>query len=85
MAAIMYRYSEYKQRDVSAPGSAFDAFPDKTNVSDYAVSAMRWAVAHGVINGSDGKLLPRNTATRAQVAQIMYNYVETYNYIMSIT
>ena len=76
MAAIMYRYAEHKQRDMSAPGSVYDTFPDRGGVSGYAVEAMRWAVSWGVINGSNGMLLPRNTATRAQVAQIIKNFVE---------
>ena len=77
MATIIYRYAQYKQRDMSAPGAAFDAFPDRGDVSGYAAAAMRWAVSHGIINGSDGRLLPRNTATRAQVAQIITNYATT--------
>ena len=76
MAAIMYRYAALQNRGLSADGTAFDEFPDKESVSEYAVGAMRWAVANGVISGSDGRLLPQNTATRAQVAQIIYNYCE---------
>lgn len=34
---------------------------------------MAWAVTHGVLAGSDGRLNPRGTATRAQTAQIFYN------------
>lgn len=41
--------------------------------SKYAQQAMAWAVTHGVLSGSDGKLLPQGTATRAQTAQIIYN------------
>ena len=74
IATIIYRYAEYKQRDMSSQGTAFNAFPDTGNVSDYAVSAMRWAVSRGIINGSNGRLMPGNTATRAQVAQIITNY-----------
>jgi hypothetical protein len=76
MAAIMHRYATFKGRDMSTPGTVYDTFPDRDNVAGYAANAMRWAVSWGVINGSDGRLLPRNTATRAQVAQIIYNYCE---------
>lgn len=75
MAAIMHRYAAYKGRDMSAPGDEYSRFPDRSDVSDYAVAPMQWAVSRGVINGSDGLLLPGSTATRAQVAQIIYNYV----------
>jgi len=76
MATIMHRYAKYKDRDMRTLVTEFDNFPDRNDVSDYAVDAMHWAVSWRVITGSDGKLLPRDTATRAQVAQIIYNYVE---------
>ena len=74
MAAIMYRYAEYKKRDLSTSGNVFETFPDKSDVSGYAEQPMRWAVSWEVIRGSNGKLLAQNTATRAEVAQIIYNY-----------
>ena len=76
MAAIMHRYASYKGRNMQAPGDAYDSFPDKDAVSSYAVPAVRWAVTWEIIRGSNGRLLPRNTATRAEVAQIIYNYCE---------
>ena len=76
MAAIMHRYAAYKGRDISTPGAAFDTFPDISDISGYAAHAMRWAVSWEVIRGSGGRLLPLNTATRAEVAQIIYNYCE---------
>jgi len=74
MAAIMFRYATHSSRDMAAPGNAFDTFPDRGAISGYAVEAMRWAVAWEIIRGSGGRLLPRNTATRAEVAQIIYNF-----------
>ena len=76
MAAIIYRYAEYKRLDLSATESTYITFPDRTDVSSYAADAMRWAVSKGVINGSNGKLMPKSTATRAQVAQIIFNYIK---------
>jgi len=76
MAAIMFRYAAYKENEMSALGTQFDTFPDRGAISEYAVEAMRWAVSWEVIRGSEGRLLPRSTATRAQVAQIIYNYCE---------
>jgi hypothetical protein len=75
MAVIMYRYATYKNIDVAVESSpAYDAFPDKASVSPYASDAVRWASAKGIINGSNGELLPGETATRAQVAQIILNF-----------
>ena len=75
MATIMHRFAAYELRDVSVNESVFKAFHDSGDVSEYASAAMRWAIAWGIINGSNGMLLPRNTATRAEVAQIMSNYI----------
>ena len=77
MATFLYRYAEYKRGSVSAPDLSYEAFPDSGEISDYALGAMRWAVSCGVLNGSGGRLLPRNAATRAEVAQIVSNYIKT--------
>ena len=77
MAALLYRYAQYAGIDVtpaSGAAKAFASFPDSASVSDYAREAMIWAVGAGVISGSDGKLLPQEDATRAQVAQIIMNF-----------
>ena len=47
------------------------AFPDHAEISDYAKTAFAWAIGRKIINGSDGKLLPQQTATRAQFAKII--------------
>ena len=80
MAALLYRYAQYAGVDVTpaaGAAAAFAAFPDSPSVSAYARDAMTWAVGAGIINGSDGRLLPQGDATRAQVAQIIRNYAET--------
>lgn len=69
LAAILYRYAGYKGLDVSARGD-LGQFPDAPAVSLYAADAMSWAVASGLINGTDGKLDPGGAASRAQVAVI---------------
>jgi hypothetical protein len=77
MAVIMRRYASYKGVETDGAGeSAYDAFPDVGAVSSYAGDDMRWAVGAGILNGSDGRLLPGETATRAQVAQIVLNFCE---------
>ena len=74
MAAILYRYATYKKYDVSAAGD-LSKFPDADKVSSYAVDAMKWANAAGIINGSDdGNLYPAGNATRAQVAAILTRF-----------
>jgi len=76
MAVTMFRYATYKGRDMTSTGAVFDAFPDRSSVSGYAVDALRWATSRRIINGSDGLIVPLGTATRAEVAQIIFNYIE---------
>lgn len=75
MAAILCRYAQYKQYGTSASAS-LSAFSDDAAVSTYAKAPLSWAVAEKLVNGTDGKLLPRASATRAQVAAILHRFVE---------
>ena len=75
MAAILCRYAQYKQYGTSASAS-LNAFSDAAAVSTYAKAPLSWAVAEKLVNGTDGKLLPRASATRAQVAAILHRFVE---------
>ena len=77
MASIMYRYAQYAGYNIIDTGdAAYNSFPDSKSVSAYAVTAMKWATYKGIINGSDGMLLPAITASRAQVAQIVMNFCQ---------
>ena len=79
MATILYRYSEWKGFDTSKRAD-FSSFPDANKVSSWAKTAMKWAVAEGLIGGSkEGNatyILPTNGATRAQVATILMRYIQ---------
>ena len=55
-----------------------NGFADANTVSAYATDAMRWAVANGLIQGSNSKLNPKGSATRAQVATILMRFMELY-------
>ena len=52
------------------------AYPDAGDVSAWAGACMNWAVASGFIIGSAGKLEPKGTATRAQIAAILCRYMD---------
>ncbi|MBE6985018.1 MAG: S-layer homology domain-containing protein [Ruminococcaceae bacterium] len=75
MAAILYRYAEQLELDTDESAKLTD-FPDGKSVSSYAKDAVSWAVAEGLINGSDGKLMPQGNATRAQVAAILMRFIQ---------
>ena len=54
------------------------SFSDKDRVSSYAVESMQWAVANGLILGTEtGKLEPMATATRAQLAAVVARYCQS--------
>ena len=75
MATILFRYAQFKGIDVSKRGD-LTAFPDGNAVANWAKEAVQWAVGEGIIGGSDGKLLPQGSATRAQVATILMRFIE---------
>ena len=75
LAAILYRYAKYQDKDVTASAS-LDSFSDAASVSGYALDAMRWGCGMKLINGANGKLDPTGLATRAQVAAILQRYCE---------
>lgn len=78
-AEILYNYAHSKGYDVSARAD-LTAFPDAASVSGWAEEALSWANAAGLINGTvrDGQTIldPQGSASRAQVAMILMNYVE---------
>lgn len=54
------------------------SFSDRDRVSSYAVESMQWAVANGIILGTEtGKLEPMATATRAQLAAVVARYCQS--------
>lgn len=75
LATILYRYAKQKGYDVSK-STALTGFSDADKVSGYAAEAMQWAVAEGLLQGSNGKLNPQGSATRAQVATILMRFME---------
>ena len=77
LAAILYRYAKQKGYDVTK-SAALTSFTDADTVSSYAVEAMQWAVASGLIQGSGSRLSPKATASRAQVATILMRFMELY-------
>ena len=75
LATILYRNAKQKGYNVSK-SAALTAFSDADKVSGYAAEAMQWAVAEGLLQGSNGKLNPQGSATRAQVATILMRFME---------
>ena len=75
LAAILYRYAQYRKLDTDV-SAKLNSFTDTDSVSAYASEALGWAVSEGLINGASGKLMPKGDATRAQVAAILHRFVK---------
>ena len=81
LAAIFYRYADYKGYDLTVKGN-LDKFKDADKITDYAKTAMQWAVGSGLMKGKSGNLLdPQGTATRAEIAAMLHRYIEKYELV----
>lgn len=77
MAAILYRYCQYKGIDVSEKAD-LSAYVDASSVSSWAKDALAWANAAGLITGMPGnKLAPKGSAVRCQTATILMRFRES--------
>ena len=78
MAAIIYRYAEYKGIDVSVENeNKYMDYKDYENISNYAKPAVSWVSEKGLMAGdADGGFRPRDKATRAETAQVFMNVDE---------
>ena len=75
LAIMLYNYAKFKGKDMSKTDD-LSKFSDKNKVASYALTAVKWAVANNVITGSNGKLNPKGTATRAETASMIYKYCD---------
>lgn len=71
LAAILYRYAG----EPAAQGN-LSAYIDAKNVTEYAISALKWAIGEKIITGIDNRLAPQETATRAQIATVFFRYLD---------
>ena len=78
IAAIMYRYAQYKGYDTSAvKETKLTSYTDASEVSDYAVAAMQYCVGSGLMKGkTETTLNPKDNATRAEIAAILQRMIE---------
>ena len=78
LAAILWRYAQYKGDDVSVgEDTNILSYADAFVISEYAIPAMQWACGAGIINGSDdGTLNPKGTAQKVHTAQMLMNFIK---------
>lgn len=77
IAVILCKYAQYKGMNTLTLEQSLHA-DDADEISDYAVSAMNWSVGKGIITGkSESTLNPKDNATRAEIAAMLYKFIET--------
>lgn len=77
VATIMYRYEQYKGGGFVGSWMFYLDYADTDKISSWAYEAMCWMSMNGVVNGKPEKILdPKGTATRAEVAAMMYRYTQ---------
>lgn len=74
-AQMLYNYAKFKGYNLTDTGS-LKIFPDVDSVSSWAETALSWANGNGLINGSEGYLLPQGLANRAQAASILMKFLQ---------
>ena len=76
LAVFFKAFAKYQKRDVSGKKD-IRKYTDYSSISSYARDAMSWAVDAGLITGRTmTTLAPKGTATRAELAQILYRYLQ---------
>lgn len=70
LATILYRYAK-----AAAVQADMSDFSDAGDISDFAKDGMSWAIANGILQGDQGKLNPKGSATRAEVAVMLQRFL----------
>ena len=83
MVVMMYRYADYKNYDISKTAD-LSSFSDAEQVSEFAETAMKWAVENGIIEGKENtdnsyRLDPQGSTSRAECAIIIQRFMETFD------
>ena len=79
IAVMLYRYGKLKGYSLAA-GADLSKYTDRGSVAPWAVEAISWANAAGIINGrTPDTLAPGSSATRAEVAAMIQRFAETFS------
>lgn len=72
MMVMVLRAMKIAGKKLAEPTSDLSKFSDSQEVAPYAVEPVAQLVKEGIIQGSNGKVNPKGTATRAETAVIMH-------------
>ena len=78
MVVMIYRYANYLKKPTTVRAD-LSGFSDADDVNDYALEAMQWAVARGLIQGDNGRINPQGNANRAECATIIMRFIDGIN------
>lgn len=73
IATILFHYAQHIQKDTAARADLSD-YSDADSVAGWAQDGVSWAVALGILRGSDGQISPDHSATRAEVAAMLQRF-----------
>ena len=77
LAAMLLRYSDYKKYNTDARND-LASYADADDISAWALEALRWANAQGLVTGrTETTLVPQGDTTRAETATILMRYLDT--------
>lgn len=78
LAAVLYRYAQYKGYDMTAgEDTNILSYDDAFDISEYAIASVQYAVGSGFMKGeAENTFNPKDKATRAETAQILYRFIE---------
>lgn len=81
LVSTLYRFAQYKNfGNLETNGVELLAYKDYADVSGYAGGPMQWALKNGIISGNEDKMLEaKKVASRAEIAQIIRNFMVFYN------
>ena len=75
IVTMLLRFHRLVQGEETAGNGDLSVFPDAEDVSDWAAESVVWAVGEEIMVARDGKLLPREAAIRAEVADMLMRYL----------
>ena len=73
---FLFRYAAANGMEAVTMQELLSGYADAASVPSYAVSAMNWALAAGILQGDGVKLMPNATCTRAQIVTFIYRSVK---------
>jgi len=78
LALMLYRYHVASGGSTASNSDALNTFADRGSISPVATEALRWAVSHGLITGSGGRVYPGDTATRSASVLVLFRYFSKF-------